>query len=152
MGNQIMESTTFYYRKLTVWIFTAMFIIAIVVFSGLIIAAGPDVEDQLITGVFDSSVIILFCIFCRKYVIPVVLGKPAIVLDREKVQYFVDDKTVYWRDVERVALWSSTRMTYVRLTTKGTADDVKIGTRFINGTDEELLAAVQHYFQEGELS
>jgi len=147
-----MESTTFYYSKLTVWIFTAMFIIAIVVFSGLIIAGGPDVPNQLITGVFDSLVIILFCIFCRKYVIPVVLGKPALVLDHEKLQYFVPSKTVYWCDVERVALWSSTRMTYVRLTTKGTADDVKIGTRFINGTDEEILAAVQHYFQEGELS
>jgi len=147
-----MESTTFYYSKSTVWIFTAMFIIAIVAFSGLIIAGGPDVPNQVITGVFDLLVIILFGIFCRKYVIPVVQGKPAIVLDREKVQYFVDDKTVYWRDVERVALWNSSRMTYVRLTTKGAADDVKIATRFIKGTDEEILAAVQHYFQEGELS
>jgi hypothetical protein len=146
-----MESTTFYYSKSTVWIFTAMFIIVIVVFSGLI-AGGPDVPNQVITGVFDLLVIILFCIFCRKYVIPVVKGKPAIVLDREKVQYFDDDKTVYWRDVERVALWNSSRMTYVRLTTKGVADDVKIATRFIQGTDEEILAAVQHYFKEGELS
>ena len=144
-----MESATFYYSKPRAWIGTAFFALAVIILFGLTVAAGWDGPFTGITLTADMVMVTAFIMFLKKYSLPAVQGKPALVLDSEKLQFFFGNKTVYWRDIERISFSKSTRMTAIKLTMKGTEDDVMIGTRFIKGTDKEIFDAVERYFQQG---
>src|ERR1700749_1342011 len=95
-----MQTVTFGYnmfRAGSAMIFSFLFIIFLIAFAFYL----DEPNEWLI---FIPIAVIIFCIirfFILNFSLPMLKGKPALILDDEKLVSKVQDETIYWKDVAK---------------------------------------------------
>ena len=144
-----MESVKYPYSKYQSWF--AVIALSAMIFGCLymIIARRPDGD---IWQVMVPMILILGALLtyiCRKFFFPLIWGETALELDKEKLQYFVNNRIIYWKDVETMDFWS---LKYggmsIRFVMHGTNKDVKINTKYIAGKDQSIYDTIVEYFEK----
>ncbi|BAU55944.1 hypothetical protein MgSA37_04136 [Mucilaginibacter gotjawali] len=84
----------------------------------------------------------------HKYILPLRRGEIALELDNEKLQYFIGNKTVYWKDILYMDFASSKNGgIFIRFALEHGVD-INISTRFVAGKDSEIYQTITAYFEK----
>lgn len=104
----------------------------------------PDIFITLILG----ALIVYFFI---KIILPLIQGKSALELDKEKLQYFIFNKTIYWKDVENIIYADRTNGSWlISFIMKDGSNDIKIQTRYIAGKNKEIYNSILQCFEKNK--
>lgn len=97
-----MGITTFTYSKFIAWTGAAFFsgVIIFCLYLGLSTPPGHNKWLYLIGLIL--VVCILLGYFCKKYFFTMLQGKIALELDDEKLQFYITNRIIYWKDVEEI--------------------------------------------------
>jgi len=85
---------------------------------------------------------------CKKYFIPALSEKIALELNKDTLQYFISNKTIYWNDVESIDKNTGGRNGWIIIFSMlDRSRNIKIPTMFIAGNDENIFNTVCEYAQ-----
>jgi len=88
--------------------------------------------------------------FFKKYFLPFLRAKIAMELDNEKLEYFIKNKIVYWKDVDYINSNYGGQGGGVEITfaIKQSSRNITISTRYIAGNDEDIYNRISEYFEK----
>ena len=136
------------YSKYQTW-FALIILLAMMVFPVFVLAS--DVTDRntwLVCGFFFLVACGLLTYLIRKYFLPMQRKDIALELNEEKLQYFIGNKTVYWKDVLYMDFGESKNGgIFIRFALEHGVD-IKISTRYVAGKDKEIYDTVTAYFEK----
>jgi len=87
---------------------------------------------------------------CFKFFLPLLQGKKILALDKEKLQYAVKNRTIYWKDVSRLDynIGAQTGNWSIRFIMKDGSPDQKVSTLYIAGKDKAIYDTIADYFEK----
>ena len=139
-----MQTITFGYnifRAGSTIIFSSLFIIFLIAF-----AFNLDEPNEWL--IFVPIAVIIFCIirfFLLNFSLPMLKGKPALILDDEKLISSVQDETIYWKDVAKFSKqggFFSYRYFVFEMTN---GEIFRIGTKWIEGNTNTMFNHIQSF-------
>jgi hypothetical protein len=91
----------------------------------------------------------MFIYFFKKFFSPFLKGETALELDDKKLQYFISNKIVYWKDVEYMDYDSlKNGGISIRFSIKESSKDITISTRYVKGNDKDIYDTISEYFEK----
>ena len=141
-----MEVTKYNYSIKFGW-FGTIFLSVIILFCFYAIITDPP-GDNIWQLMIPAIIVIggMLIYWGKICFIPALKGKIALELDKDKLQYFVSNKTVYWSDVESIDKDTMPRNGWIIIFSMlDRSKDIKIPTRFIVGKDEDIYNKVCEY-------
>jgi hypothetical protein len=143
-----MDIKKYLYSKYQTW-FVFIFLLAMMVASLFMVANdNADHDEWLVFGFFFLVMGGMLAYLLRKYFLPMQRGEIALELDKEKLQYFIGNKTVYWKDVLYMDFAESKNGGgFIRFALEHGVD-IKISTRYIAGKDKEIYNTITGYFEK----
>jgi len=144
-----MEVIKYPYSKTQIWFYMIAFL-AILIF--ILVVFIVDFADHStwpllgMGGVFCGGAL-TYLYF--KYFVHLQKGEIALELDKEKLQYFIGNKSFFWKDVLYANPVGNGRGNGmgVRFSLEN-GSDVVINTKFVGGNDEEIYNTVMSYFEK----
>lgn len=130
--------------------FAAIFITAMFLF--FIYFFIIDVSDPgiWVIGLFILAEGVLGRYFFKKYFSPFLKNETALELDEEKLQYFIKNKVLYWKNVDYINSRYGGRGGGLEISfaIKQGSRNVTISTRYIAGNDEGICNTISEYFEK----
>jgi len=139
-----MEPTTYTYSKFYGWlgvIFFGFFLSGFVFISIIC----PDNKVRLFAIGISIILIGLLYYVVRWVFIPALNSYVALEMDEDKVYCYINDRTIYWKDVIEISEDFSRYSSFIKF---DMIDDstVSIPTKWITGRNKEICAKMQEYF------
>jgi len=105
---------------------------------------GDNIWQLMIPCIMVVSIMLVY--FCKICFMPALKGKTALELDKDKLQYFVSNKTIYWSDVQGIDKDTGGRNGWtIIFSMLDKSKDIKIHTNFIAGKDEDIFNTICEY-------
>jgi hypothetical protein len=143
-----MDVLKYPYSKVQIWFYSIAFI---AIFIFILVVFIVDFSDHstwpLLGGVF-LVICALFAYLYRKYFRPLQNGETALELDSEKLQYFIGNKTVYWKDVLYTNFGALKNGGAEIRFALANGIEVIIITRYVAGNDNEIYKNITAYFEK----
>ncbi|WP_295676968.1 hypothetical protein [uncultured Mucilaginibacter sp.] len=142
-----MEVKKYPYSKYQIW-FAFSLSLAMMAFPVFMIATDTtDRQAWLLFGFFFLAICGILTYLIRKYFLPMQRGETALELDKEKLQYFIGNKIVYWKDILYMDFGEARNGIFIRFALEHGVD-ITIGTRFVAGKDNEIYDTISAYFEK----
>lgn len=142
-----MEVIKYPYSKYQTW-YVLILLLAVTAFPVFVIAT--DITDRDIWLGFGFSFLAtcgMLTYLTRKYFLPMQRGDIALELDKEKLQYFIGNKIVYWKDILYMDFGEARSGIFIRFALEHGVD-ITIGTRYVAGKDKEIYDTISAYFEK----
>lgn len=142
-----MDIKKYLYSKYQTW-FVFIILLSIMVVSLFMVANdNADRDEWLVFGVFFLVMVGMLTYLLRKYFLPMQRGGIALELDKEKLQYFIGNKIVYWKDILYMDFGEARSGIFIRFALEHGVD-ITIGTRYVAGKDKEIYDTISAYFEK----
>jgi hypothetical protein len=86
-----------------------------------------------------------------KFLKPAKEGLLGLQLDNEKLEYYIEKKTVYWKEINSIETFSSRNEKGVNLILNA-GNEVKITTSLLKGYDSDIYNDLLSYFQKSRIN
>ncbi len=123
----------------------------IIIFSFLVIiflvAMAVTLNDPNEWLIFIPVAIIIFCIirfFILNFWLPMFKGKPALLLDEEKLVSIVQDEIIHWKDVDKFSKHEGLSYGYILFEMKD-GEFIRIGTKWVDLSIKDLYKSVESF-------
>ena len=144
-----MESTK-YLHSLNQTLFIAILALGMTSFAVfMLMSFAKDYHVWLILGPFFLLLAGFDVYYYRKHLSPLLKGQAAVELDKEKLQSFIANKTIYWKNVNNIEYETSVRGDWaiVFVMIDG-SDDIRISTQYVAGNDQNIYDTIIEYFEK----
>ncbi len=141
-----MKTVSFGYNTLRIGA-TNLFIVLMVIF---LISMAFYLNDPNEWFIFIPVVVIIIGImrfFILNFSLPAFKGKPALILDEEKIISFVSDETAYWKSVAKVNVYYFNNYFLFEMVNE---DTFRISTKWVEGSTSSINAYIQDFMQQVE--
>jgi hypothetical protein len=139
-----MQTVTFGYNILragSAIIFSFLFIIFLIAF-----AFNLDEPNEWL--IFVPIAVIIFCIirfFILNFSLPMLKGKPALILDNEKLVSSVQDETIYWKNVAKFSKQGGILSYGYFFFELKNGEIFRIGTKWVEGSTNTIFYHIQGF-------
>ena len=100
-------------------------------------------------GVLFLCMVALTVYFCRKFFFPLLRNETALELDNEKLQFYIDNKTIYWKDVESINYKELKNGDWVvTFAFKNGSANINVFQKYIAGDDKAIYNTITEYFEK----
>ena len=118
------------------------------VFLYLIISSS-NLFLSIVFGVLLLCMVALTVYICRKFFFPLLRHDTALELDNEKLQFYVDNKTIYWKDVKSINHKVQKNADWVvTFAFKNGSKDIDVFQKYIAGDDKAIYDTITEYFEK----
>ncbi len=142
-----MESTKYHYSILQNC-FSMILALGLNGFFLYMIMRFPPIPASLFMVALFLGTAAMTIYLCRKFFWPLLTGKIALELDEDKLQFFITDRKIYWKDIKDVSYdilnhggWA------IIFSFENGSDNVNISTKYIKGSDQDIYDTIKQYFE-----
>jgi len=113
----------------------------------MLISMGSYYQVWLIIIPFILIILAMFAYVCKKFFFPSLRGDVALEIDKDKIQFFITKRIIYWRDVKDLyQSYFSNNGPYIMFKMKDGSKDIGISTKYIMGNNKDIYNTVIDYF------
>ena len=99
----------------------------------------PALPGSLALGALFLCTAAMAVYLCKKFFFPLVRGETALEIDKEKLQFYVTNRVIYWKDVKSIdhdtlnhGGWA------IIFAFKDGSENIDISTKYVAGDDEQI--------------
>ncbi|WP_183573359.1 hypothetical protein HDF18_07190 [Mucilaginibacter sp. X5P1] len=141
-----MKTVSFGYNTIRIGA-TNLFIVLMAIALISIAFVLGDPNEWLIFIPVAVIIIGIIRFFILNYSFPAFKGKPALVLDEEKLVSFVSDETVYWKSVAKVNVYYFNNYFLFEMVN---GDIFRISTKWVEGSTSSINIYIQEFISQVE--
>jgi|GEM_PF-2741750 len=146
-----MQTVTFGYDQMRT--ISSTFLIAIV--AAIFISVGFFLNNPYEWLAYIIAGVIAFSIgrfFILNFTLPMIQGKPALLLDNEKFISNVQDETIYWKDVTKFSKDGGV-LTYRYFTFEmKNGEIIRINTKWVDGSTKKMFDNINNFMEQISLT
>ena len=125
---------------------TNLFIVAVIVLL-ISMAFFLNLNEWLVLIPAATIIIGIIRFFILNYSIPAFKGKPALILDEEKLVSFVSDETVYWKSVAKVTVYYYNNYFLFEMVN---GEIFRISTKWVEGSTSSINTHIKVFREQVE--
>ncbi|MEO7215279.1 hypothetical protein [Mucilaginibacter sp.] len=141
-----MGTTTFVYSKTVGFTGLAFFAGFMSVFLVLGFIAN-DSKLWMFVSFIEISILVSLVFFVRRCLVPAIKNQPALLLDEEKLTFYVTGSVIYWKDVVEISFDKSRYTKYLSFDLLGDKKNIGLGLTWVRGNNKEIYETVLAYFE-----
>ncbi len=129
--------------------FSIILVSAMNIFILYMIIRFPALPGSLALSALFLCTATMAVYLCRKFFFPSLRGEIALELDKDKLQFFITDRTIYWKDVKSINYdvlnhggWA------IIFAFKNGSENVDISTKYIAGNNQAIYDTITEYFEK----
>lgn len=144
-----MEIKRYPYSKTQTWFYMIVFFAVLIFLLAVFVVNFSDHSTWPLLGIGGIFVCGTLTWLYNKYFRHLQRGEIALELDNEKLQYFIGNKTVFWKDVLYTTNDSNPNGNSIRIrfSLEG-GSDIVIDTQFVDGSDKEIYNTIMAYVEK----
>jgi hypothetical protein len=144
-----MEVVNYPYSKTQIWFYMIAFFAILIFLLIVFVINFSDHSTWPLLGIGGIFVCGVLTYLYSKYFRHFKRGEIALELDKEKLQYFIGNKTVFWKDILAATSDSNPKGNGIRIRFSiDGGSDVVINTQFVDGNDKEIYNTVMTYVEK----
>lgn len=87
--------------------------------------------------------------FLLNFLVPWLKNKPALLLDDEKLIYFISDEIILWKNVVKISQQGKIGIGYRYFVFEmSNGDLIEIGTKWIDGSENFMFTTIQEFYNK----
>ena len=142
-----MEAKVYYY-SLLVGLIGAIFFGSLAIGVIYLGVTANDAKIWIVVGLLELLACTLVYYSCQICLLPAIRREIALELDDEKLQFYITDRTIYWKDVAEIFEDFGDQSPSIRFELVDGSDDIRIGTKYIRGSNKKIYNTIQEYFAQ----
>ena len=113
-----------------------------------LVTLGSDYRVLLCFGLILLCTAGMLGYFCKKFLFPFLRRDTALELDEDKLQFYITNRTIYWKDIKKIDHFSLNHGGWsIDFTMKDGSDQIRISTKYIAGDNEDIYNTIVEYFE-----
>jgi hypothetical protein len=130
-------------------IFSTLLILGLNFFPFYMIVRFPALPASLFLGALLLGTVAMAVYLCKKFFFPLLRGKTALEIDKDKLQFFITNRTIYWKDVIKIDYFSLNHGGWsIKFVMRDGNEDLSISTKYVAGNDATIYDAIVEYFEK----
>ncbi|WP_348084104.1 hypothetical protein [Mucilaginibacter sp.] len=106
-----------------------------------------DSKLWMFVSFIEISILVSLVFFVRRCLVPAIKNQPALLLDEEKLTFYVTGSVIYWKDVVEISFDKSRYTKYLSFDLLGDKKNIGLGLTWVRGNNKEIYETVLAYFE-----
>ena len=130
-------------------IFSVILALGMNIFTLFMTIRFPALPASLILSALFLCTAVMTFYLCKKFFFPLLRGETALELDKEKLQFYITNRIIYWKDVKSIDYNTLNHGGWaIVFIMKDRSENIDISTKYIAGNDKDIYNSIVKHFEK----